>query len=230
MIRLMGAVVRRVQFFVWLLPPSGVKNSLLTAAGHRVHSTARVGPIIVLGCPRVEIGRDAVIGPLNVLRSMRRIHLGDQFLMGQLNYISAAREFQAFDEEAGVLTTGTLAVITNRHYLDSSGIIELGTRVIVGGTRVIMQTHEADLSTCTQVAGRITLAEGSMVATGCLLLKGSFLPRNSMLAAGSLLRGTAGEQEKHLYAGRPAAPVRELPPMHYWIRDTNDMPPSAVEF
>ncbi|GAA1885538.1 Carbonic anhydrase or acetyltransferase, isoleucine patch superfamily [Williamsia serinedens] len=229
--RLLAALLRPVEPFLWMLPPSRLKNRALTLIGHDIAATARIGPVLVLGCERIVVGERSTIGPFNVFRSMRLVRIGIDCIFGQLNYVSAAPSFRALHPDAGGLIIGDLTIVTNRHYFDCSGEVVLKARSIVGGVRTILQTHEADLGRCTQTAGRITLHEGAMTATGCILMRGAELPSNSMLAAGSLLRGATknGAPAEHLYVGRPAEAVRPLPPMKYWTRTDNEMPPDRVD-
>lgn len=230
---LISRVMKLFWSVVWMLPASTTKNRVLTLAGNDIAASARIGPTVVVGCGPITVGAETVIGLFNVFRGLRVVRIGRATVMGQLNYVGAAREFQALHPDSGAFYVGDVVAITNRHYFDCSGVVDIGDRVVVGGLRSIFQTHEADLATNTQTAGRITLCEGSMTATDCTLLKGATVPYRSMVAAGSLMRakpaGAEPDPESHLLVGRPATAVKALHDMAYWTRADNCMRPRIVE-
>jgi acetyltransferase-like isoleucine patch superfamily enzyme len=190
----------------WLLPPSSFKNSILRRFGHDISATASIGPIVVVGVARFEIGDSAQIWPFNLFRDLSLVRLGDFAAIKSWNWISAAPEFQAIDPNAGTLNMEFGAGIGARNYLDCSGLITVSSYANVGGHRTFLQTHEPDLENRQQTAGRIVIGHHSLVASCSVVLKGAHLPAQSVLAANStMVAASATEQRRGVYAGSPAA-------------------------
>lgn len=100
---------------------------------------------------------------------------------------------------------GVKALIGSRNYLDCSGTIAIQAFGCVGGVRCLLQTHQPDFDTNQQTAGRITVGDHALVASGALMLKGSALPDRSVLAAHSTMTpDSATEGKPGLYVGTPA--------------------------
>lgn len=57
--------------------------------------------------------------------------------------------------------------------------------------------------------GEVVIGEGSWVSSNCKVMKGSRLPRNSVVAGGCLVnRDYSGEAEAQVFVGTPAKPVK----------------------
>ncbi len=94
---------------VCLLLPAPFKPWLLSALGHRVHRSARIGPslvsvgrlymgpgtriaaLTVLSCPRVCMRRGAWIGAANIVRGPFSLFLAEGASLGNRNIVSGAR-------------------------------------------------------------------------------------------------------------------------------------------
>jgi acetyltransferase-like isoleucine patch superfamily enzyme len=80
------------------------------------------------------------------------------------------------------------------------------------GHRTTLLTHEIDVSTNEQTAGRVIISERSAVLTNCVVLKGAFLPPRSLLAAHStLIKAKDRNPASGLYAGTPAKCIAPVP-------------------
>ena len=116
--------------------------------------------------------------------------MGPYALIGQMNWFTDnLAGFEGPVAEGGWgrrprFDLGELAVVTARHYFDCSDAIEIGERSVVGGLRSQFMTHSFDLDELEQDCAPIRIGPNSFVGTGCLLLGGSGLPENSLLAAG----------------------------------------------
>jgi acetyltransferase-like isoleucine patch superfamily enzyme len=199
-----------IETICWLLPPSQLKNNLLRRFGHHVATTARVGPTIVLGVKRFEIGSDVAISPGNVFKNLSLVRLDNKVLVGSWNWITAAPAFQLIDPQAGTLILEEGAAITSRHYLDATGTIVMGPYARIGGGRAYIQTHEPDFENFRVAAGRIEIGHHSLVGSCAVMLKGARLPDQSILGANStMLAGADDGQKRGLYAGSPARWRRE---------------------
>jgi acetyltransferase-like isoleucine patch superfamily enzyme len=199
-----------IEFLFWLLPPSRVKNFLLRRLGHRISATARIGPTIVLGVRRFEIGGNVLISPGNVVKNLGLARLDDNARIGSWNWISAAPEFQRIDPRAGTLIMEDGATITSRHYLDATGTIVMKPHARIGGGRAFIQTHEPDFDHFRVAAGRIVIGHHSLVGSCAVMLKGAHLPDQSVLAANStMIARRDDDQRRGVYAGSPARWRRE---------------------
>jgi acetyltransferase-like isoleucine patch superfamily enzyme len=199
-------VLAMLERLCWLLLPSPRKNALLRRFGHQIADTARIGPTIVLGVKRFEIGDNVRIALLNVFKGLSLVRIDGYAMINSFNWISAAPEFQEIDPQAGTLHMGYGSGIRSRNYLDCSGTIILGPYCAVGGQRVFLQSHEPDFTQDRQVAGRVEMGHHSIAGTRAMLMMGAHLPDQSVLAANSVMLSSNGDQlRKGVYAGSPAA-------------------------
>jgi acetyltransferase-like isoleucine patch superfamily enzyme len=198
-----------IQILFWLLPASRLKNRLLRTFGHDIHPSAHIGPNLVVGVMKFEIGQTAAIGPFNVFRGLGLVRLSEYSIVNSWNWISAHPVYRNVDPDAGTLFLGTCARIGSRNYLDTSGTIVIKAFSYVGGNKCLLQTHEPHFATDQQSVGRITVGHHSMVGSRAVLLKGAELPDESLLAANSTLVRANKELRKGLYAGSPAVWKRE---------------------
>lgn len=204
--------MRIIEVLVWLLPSSALKNKLLRMFGRDIAPSARIGSVLALNLGQVVFGEGIVIGSFNVLRSLRLLKLGDGVEIGKLNTFTAFPGFQALDPDGGCLVMNNGSFITNRHYFDCSGGVEIGELSAFCGHRTTLLTHEIDMATNEQTAGRVIISERSAVLTNCVVLKGAFLPPRSLLAAHStLIKAKDHNPPSGLYAGTPAKCIAPIP-------------------
>lgn len=207
-----------LQFLCWLLPASRMKNRLLRHFGHAISPEAKVGVLIVVGVGRFELERGATINFLNVFRGLSSVRLEDHAVIGSWNWITADRSFQKIDPKAGTLFIGYFGKIGNRNYIDNSGTVVIREYGGIGGNRCLIQTHEPNFANGDQTVGRITVGHHSTVASCAVMLKGAYLPDQSLLAANSTMTKASGRGCKPgLYAGSPAVWKRNTDG-HYFER------------
>jgi acetyltransferase-like isoleucine patch superfamily enzyme len=198
---------------VWLLPGSELKNKLLRMFGHDIAPSARIGPVLALNVGRAVVGEDTTIAALNTFRSLRLLKMGNGATMGSFNMISAHPAYQALDPDVGCLTMGNGAIMTSRHYVDCSGIVQTGDFSSISGQRTTILSHELNLSENVQTAGHVILGDRSVLSTNCVVLKGAILPPLSALAANSTLtRAKDPNPAPGIYAGSPAKYIKSIPP------------------
>ncbi|MEO3761513.1 hypothetical protein ABGB19_24945 [Mycobacterium sp. B14F4] len=199
-----------LQTLCWLLPPSALKNRILARFGHSISPSARIGPAVVRRVGRFEIGDGARISLFNVFSGLRLVHLDRYAAIESWNWISAHPAFQDVDPQAGTFYLGYSAKLGSRNYVDASGTVVLRDYAAVGGHRVFIQTHEPDFKKYLQRVGRITIGHHSLVGSCAVMLKGAYLPDQSLLAANSTMTSaSARDRKRGLYAGSPAVWKRE---------------------
>ena len=207
-----GRQMRLVEVVVWLLPAGRFKNFMLRRFGHTVSKSARIAPVLAMNVKRAEIGESCSIGPLNLFRSITLLRMGDDSSIGSLNTVSASPLFREVAADAGSLLMDNGSFITNRHYLDCSGVVHLGEFAGFWGQRTTLLTHEIDYTVNKQTVGRVSIGARSAVLTCCVVLKGAVLPAHSMLAAHStLVRAKNLPLPPGMYGGTPARHLFDLP-------------------
>jgi acetyltransferase-like isoleucine patch superfamily enzyme len=205
-----------LELLCWLLLPSKLKNRLLCRFGHVISADANVGVVIVMGVGRFELGRGSTINHFNVFRGLSSVRMEDHAEMGSLNWVSADPAFQSADPEAGTLFLGYCAKIGNRNYIDCSGTVVVREYGGIGGNRCLIQTHEPDYINCRQTVGRVTIGHHSSVGSNAVMLKGAYLPDQSLLAANSTMTGQSiPECKSGLYAGSPAVWKKDAPGKYF---------------
>jgi acetyltransferase-like isoleucine patch superfamily enzyme len=205
--------VKKLELLVWLLPSSALKNKVLRMFGHDISPAARIGPVLAVNVERAVIGRGTTIAGLNIFRNLRLLRMGDGATMGSFNMISAHPAYQALHPDVGSLVMGDGAIITSRHNVDCSGIVQIGDMSGIAGQRTTILSHEIDIMLNVQSAGLVNIGERSVVLTNCLVLKGAILPPHSLLIANSTLsRSRELSPAPGIYGGSPAQFIRSNPP------------------
>lgn len=181
---------------------------------YQISDAASVG-FSLIRADFVSLGRGARIGHLNVIRGCASVIVGDHSGIGNFNWITAhpthdTRHYVAQLDRRPELTMGMHASITSRHYIDCTAAVSVGDYATVAGVRSQLFTHSIDLSQNIQESKGVRIGAYGFVGTSTVLLPGSALPDFSVLAAGSLLN-KAHREPYGLYAGQPAARIRELP-------------------
>ncbi len=163
---------------------------------------------------RLVLGRGARIGSLNCFRRVCEINLEDNAGIGNLNWFSGASHMTGVDAmgnyTSGSLLMGEGAALTNRHYVDMHGNIEIGRMALVAGVRSTLLTHSIDFTANRQTVEGIKIGAGTFVATNAVLLPGTRIPGNCIVAAGGVVTGPLPE-EGFLYGGVPAKKIKPVP-------------------
>jgi acetyltransferase-like isoleucine patch superfamily enzyme len=220
-----------LSLIAWLLPSSGFKLWALRSLGNHIGHDVTLGPNLVLNCGPFSIADGAEILNFNMFRRLSSIELGPKSAIGNFNQFTAAPEYQRYSPLVGKLIVGEFGAFTNRHYVDCSGQVILRPFAAVGGLRNIILSHELDYAENTTEPGRVVLGEKAVATAGCILLKDSYLPERSVLAAGSVLpRAKEGVDMpiSALYGGAPARFIREIKEYQWWDRTQPNTP--AIPF
>lgn len=221
-----------LSLLIWLLPSCGFKRWALRSLGHHIAHDVVVGPTLVLGCGIFSLGAGTVISSFNIFRNLTRVQLDGKNFIGSWNQFTAAVDYQKYSDWVGVLLMKEQALITNRHYLDCSGQVILEPYATIGGIKCIIQSHELDFVDNTTKVGQIILGRYATIVTGCVMLKGSYLPDWSVLGAGSVMvKAKDGIElpKSSLYAGAPARFVKELTDLGWWQRDSYYTPAAPFD-
>ena len=180
--------------------------------GHQLHPTARIGRSIV-DVDLLVMGEGAVIGPLTLIRGCAEVRLDRDARIGSLVWVNSVRAGKGYfvgQDRRPALVMGVSSAITSLHFIDACDLVELGDYAGIGGVGCIVQTHSVDVEHMRQSTAPIRLGHHAMVSTRCTLLLGAEVPDRSMVAAGAVVTGKL--EGHHLFAGVPAKPVRPLDP------------------
>jgi carbonic anhydrase/acetyltransferase-like protein (isoleucine patch superfamily) len=183
-----------VRIGVALIDASEVDLAAGSSIGH-------LSAIISVG--RLEVGTNARIGPLNIIRGGERVVLGGYSDVMRLNVLNAIPDHDCTTNPESVLEVGAGTVITSGHRIDFTDKVTLGKNVIIGGRSSSFWTHNRQETAPIQIGNFCYLASEIRVAPGASLAD------ECILAIGAVLAGEVTEQ-RSLVAGVPAKVVRPL--------------------
>jgi serine acetyltransferase len=181
--------------------------------GYRLHPTSRIGLSWVFP-KELVMEEHSRIGHLTVCKGLALVHLKANAMIGNLNWVTGfpqgdSRFFQHRLDRRAALMLDEHAAITHRHLFDCTDLVTVGKFATVAGYHSKVLTHTIDLRANKQTCEPVSIGSYCFVGTNCVLLSGSALPDNSVLAAGAVLtKSHSGSFQ--LYAGVPARPVKEL--------------------
>jgi acetyltransferase-like isoleucine patch superfamily enzyme len=220
----MRAKMKLLVCVLTLLLPWFLRRVLLQwLCGYRLHPQSRIGLALVYP-DELMMGEHASIGHFTVVKGLKRLHMGAHSCIGRGNWISGFpaenKTFFAHQKDrVPELLLGAQSAITHRHIIDCTNAVHIGAFTTVAGYRSQILTHSIDLMDCRQSSAPVRIGDYCFVGTDCVILGGSVLPSYSALGAKSLLN-KAHEEQRCLYAGVPARPVKSLEPdMKYFQRE-----------
>jgi carbonic anhydrase/acetyltransferase-like protein (isoleucine patch superfamily) len=152
---------------------------------------------------RLETGRHARIGMLNIIRGGDRVILGAYSEIMRLNVLNAIPDHDCTTAPQSVLEVGAGTVITSGHRIDFTDKVTLGKNVIIGGRNSSIWTHNR------QETAPIEIGDFCYLGSEVRLAPGAKLPDECLLGIGSVLAGEI-EEPRSLVAGVPARVVRPL--------------------
>ncbi len=225
--------MRLVWAVLMIVLPSSLKRHLgRVVYGWDVHPTAHIGRSIIL-VPNVFMGPGASIGPLNVIKDLEELRLGEGAHIATRNWISgfplSSPLFPHSPDRHPSLILGDHAEITVSHQIDCSDRVELADHAVIAGFRCTILTHSLNLVRDRHITGPVEVGEHTAVMTGCTLLSGTRVPARCIVSAGSVVN-TKLTTELTFYSGNPAAPVRSLPDSLGFFRRGEldaDLPPQG---
>jgi acetyltransferase-like isoleucine patch superfamily enzyme len=181
--------------------------------GWDIDPTAYIGRSVIL-VRHLSMGPGSSIGPLNVIRDLEELRLGEGASIATRNWISgwplSSDVFTHSPNRRPSLIMGKHAMITVAHDIDCSDRFELGDYATLAGFRCTVLTHSLNLVLDRFVTGPVELGARSAVMSGCTLLSGTRVPARSIISAGSVVT-TRLNDELTFYRGNPAQPIRSLP-------------------
>ncbi|EFQ82494.1 bacterial transferase hexapeptide repeat protein [Aeromicrobium marinum DSM 15272] len=201
---------------------------------HAVHRWVdRVGEIVP-GTDRADefgsFGAGSAIGfPAATLMGLESIHVGSNTLIGRHVTLSVGYGALWSTRPERGLVIGDHCVIGARSSLTAHASIELGDGVWCGQDVFVSDASHGYQDPGLPVGEQfgehlpVSVGAGSWIGHGAIVLPGTRLGRNVVVAAGSVVRGVVDDHT--VVAGVPARVVRRLEPGVGWVGPGGDVRP-----
>ncbi len=167
--------------------------------------------------------------PTATLMGVRSIHVGSRTLIGRQVTLSVGYSPTHADLPERGLVIGDRCVIGARTSLTAHASIVLGDDVWCGQDVFVSDASHGyqDLDTpigCQLGAHQpVTIGAGSWIGHGAIILPGTTIGRNVVVAAGSVVRGTV--EDHSIVGGAPARVIRRFEPGLGWVSAGGDVRP-----
>lgn len=208
-LKVRGMKLKAMTLVAGLLPSGKFKNGIFRRLGHDVHPDADIGPCLLLGVETLRMRRQSRIGTLTAIRGMVTVDLGASARIGQLNWISSAPDLRLVPS-SGTLVVGEHSAITNRHYIDCSGGVRIGSHTTVAGVRSTLITHGIDWRISEQSVAAINIGSYCIVSSNVNLTPGTTVPDRSVVGMGVTIDKNLGAESGLILADRGALVKRDL--------------------
>lgn len=212
-----------IQLFLFPLPWAIRRRALSFLFTMSLPASCRIG-LSFLDAKQVTLGEGARIGHLNVIKGLWALEIGAHGRLGNGNWVTGWRgatpHFDLETARASVLKIGDHSAITNRHLIDCTDAVIVGTFTTFAGWGSQILTHAIDLTACRQSCAPVHIGDYCFIGTRVVIQKGSRFPNKSVLGPGSVLHGEK-VTEGWLYGGVPARPIKAIgEDGGYFVRDT----------
>ncbi len=204
-----------INLIVVILPWPLKKKILKTFYKYQIHDSAHIGLSYIFP-KRLVMEEGASIGHFNTAIHLDYMFLGKNATIARNNWITGfptgttSRHFAHQKDRISELILGDESAITKKHHLDCTNSITIGKYTTIAGYNSQFLTHSIDIYEGRQDSHPIIIGNYCFISTGVIILGGSRLPNNSVLAAGAVLNKNYTDEWK-LYAGVPAVPRKDLP-------------------
>lgn len=194
----------RILLLLAVLMPQGLKQGLYRRVfGWRIGRGVRIG-YSYLEAAQVFLGDGVRIGHFNLIRNIARLEIGRQSVIENFNQFFGPHSSDA--SMPSELVIGEQVSFMSRHFIDVTGAVHIGSRVIVAGRDSQFWSHTLGLAENEYVFKPTELHIGNDVYVGArvTLVSGS-IPPGAIVGAGSVVtKRFAPEATRMLIAGNPA--------------------------
>lgn len=175
--------------------------------GWQIATTATIG-FSYLAALDVVMAERSRIGHLSVFRDIR-LRMGSDSLIGNWNWVSAARDFHEHDPSAksvAMLSLGAHSAVTSRHYIDASGGVTIGSYTTVAGVRSTILSHQIDLERSVQTVRSVRIGDYCFLSSNICIVPGAEIENEVVVAMGAVVVGHL--EPTRSYGGIPAKPIQ----------------------
>lgn len=208
-----------IQFFMFLFPMRIRRIFYKVFFGYEIHHTAKIGFSIILS-DKLTMKENTIIQHLTIVKPIDNLYMEAYARIGSLNFITGYNtKDNGYARKVGFyshvlnrkceLIMGEDAAITSRHFIDCNGGVYMGKHSIIAGIRTQILTHGIDAYLCRQDAKPVHIGDYVSIGSGSIILKGTVIPNNVIVGAGSVLNKEYTETYK-VYAGVPAKVKKDL--------------------
>jgi acetyltransferase-like isoleucine patch superfamily enzyme len=198
--------------------------ALLDCSKLTIEEGARISHgVAFVQCGEVRIGKNAVIGMLNVFRGGERITLDDYSLVLRLNVINAIPDHDCVNNPDSSFYLGYGSVVTAEHRIDFTDRVRIGRCSTFGGRNSSIWTHN-------RREGRpVEIGDYCYVGSEIRMAPGARIPDCSIVGLGSVVTRPI-EESYSMIAGVPARRLRGLTSDDYELlfgKTRKDLPDEA---
>ncbi len=176
------------------------------------------------------LGEGSCIGfPAATLMGVESIHIGARTLIGRQVTLSVGYAPDDTGRPERGLVIGDRCVIGARTSLTAHSSIVLGDDVWCGQDVFVSDSSHGYQELDTPIGQQLGLHQpvvigaGSWIGHGAIILPGSSIGRNVVVAAGSVVRGVVADNA--IVGGSPARVIRRFEPGIGWVSDKGDIRP-----
>jgi len=112
----MGDKIKSAILFLSTFLPSFLRVLLLRMFGHKIGRNVHVSILTILYAPKIELGDDVRIGPLNIIKCGREVKIG----------FSSEISFLVIIRGKGSFHMGERSYVSVRTFIDTAGGVEIG--------------------------------------------------------------------------------------------------------
>lgn len=213
-------------FFPWVLRRWILNNFYK----YEIHKNAHIGFAYIY--PKHLVMKEgAQISHFNIAINLDEIVLQKNVLIDRSNWITGfptrtiSKFFQGEKERHSQLFIDQDSVVTKHHHFDCTNLIRIGRFVTIAGCNLQLLTHSVNVYTNKQESKSINIGDYCFISTKVIILGGTGLPAQSVLAAGAVLnKDFKNDNSFGLYVGIPAIRKKNIcPETKYFSRHKRDV-------
>lgn len=198
-----------LQIVGWLLPWPLRRHLLVRILGYQISPSARIG-VSIIRAEEVIIGDNSRIGHATLIKNLSQFCIGKDTIIGNFNIIAGCYGTALYphSEQNCVFVMEDGAALTHEHRIDCANKVSVGAFTTIAGRGTQIWTHGIDPRQSKQITAEVRIGRFVLVSTKVIILKGSILEDNCIVAAGAVVTGTV--KSLTLAAGMPARQIRVL--------------------
>jgi acetyltransferase-like isoleucine patch superfamily enzyme len=190
------------------------RPALSLLLGYELDRRAKIG-LAIVDAQRVRMGKGSMIGHLAAVRDLELLEMGEFSSIGSMCWVSAHprgdAHFAHIPERRLELRVGSFTVLTSRHYIDCTDSVTIGAYTLLAGGYSQVLSHEISVDEGRQRTEPVTIGDHTLIHTRCVIVAGTRIPDQVVIAAGAVVRGEL-EESNALYGGLPARKLRDIDP------------------